>query len=909
MTTATASDLTTVTEAGIRTFLDEAVRQRWTHGVVAISARPEWSGKPRLTHASDDDVAVVACGSTLAVREALLRRHETTWLVVITDRSTDDLGPEVCSYLVWQRPRRPDPWESVSRLFAATGIDRRLIALKDHRSVAHGVTAVAGGAVRLAAAPGGALTVDHLVSTVASHALGLGRPGRAPSAEDVVRWSTTPDAAPLWAAFVETGGAPLASLVRDTLARDLGPAGRAVAVLLAQSRVADLAPLGLVARVMAGPDASGVPRALFTRAAGVERESELQPVPVLSAWADATEPVVTALIRGDETGRSTAASVLSRADRALHDANGNDVAGTSRVLHAGLDQRVETFAAQLVTVTHDVDARIAQDTAAPLVAADGMGRLEELLTSVTDHVLAVGDSRLEPCAQAVRLVRWLSRPAPPASTFLEACQLHRDVDAWVDRAYDAVVRGSGDEPLAEGLAAVCRATVARRRAADRRFARLLAQHTAQGLDAPDGTLHLEDAVVRQVLPLTKSSPVLLLLADGMSLAVASEVIDSTVGAYQSWQECVPAADAARRQLGIAVLPTLTKFSRTSLFRGELADGGQREEVRGLAALAHGAPLFHKASLDRSPDGYVLSDGVSDAINDTSVPLVACVLNTVDDALDRSDAGGIVWDAASVRHLQPLLDAARRAGRVVVLTADHGHVVERGSGRSLHRPGATSNRSRPVGADLDEAEVLVRGNRVIDRAGEVVLAVDVDVRFSAKKAGYHGGASPAEVLVPLVVLTPGPAPAGWRYAPPQAPTWWREPESDTAPPAAREAPQAQPSLFVEESDRPRGEVPVLQAVLRSATWKRQTARRSTVPPERVAALLRALLLSPGRRLTRESTAAELGISAAGFEFNGAYAAVERILNVEQYPVISRTADGSVVTLDEALLREQFEVGTA
>ena len=71
----------------------------------------------------------------------------------------------------------------------------------------------------------------------------------------------------------------------------------------------------------------------------------------------------------------------------------------------------------------------------------------------------------------------------------------------------------------------------------------------------------------------------------------------------------------------------------------------------------------------------------------------------------------------------------------------------------------------------------------------------------------------------------------------------------------------------------------------------------------------MLLSPGRRLTQESTAAELGVSAAGFEFNGAYAAVEKVLNVEQYPVVSRTSDGSVVALDEALLREQFEVGTA
>jgi hypothetical protein len=56
----------------------------------------------------------------------------------------------------------------------------------------------------------------------------------------------------------------------------------------------------------------------------------------------------------------------------------------------------------------------------------------------------------------------------------------------------------------------------------------------------------------------------------------------------------------------------------------------------------------------------------DAVASTN--LVACVLNTVDDALDRSDPGGTEWTADAVKHLRPLLDRAQRAGRVIVLTA-------------------------------------------------------------------------------------------------------------------------------------------------------------------------------------------------------------------------------------------------
>ena len=57
----------------------------------------------------------------------------------------------------------------------------------------------------------------------------------------------------------------------------------------------------------------------------------------------------------------------------------------------------------------------------------------------------------------------------------------------------------------------------------------------------------------------------------------------------------------------------------------------------------------------------MADDVAAAIVDvTRHPLVTCVLNTVDDALDRSDAGGIAWGSDTVKHLAPLLDRARHA---------------------------------------------------------------------------------------------------------------------------------------------------------------------------------------------------------------------------------------------------------
>ena len=39
----------------------------------------------------------------------------------------------------------------------------------------------------------------------------------------------------------------------------------------------------------------------------------------------------------------------------------------------------------------------------------------------------------------------------------------------------------------------------------------------------------------------------------------------------------------------------------------------------------------------------------------------------------------------------------------------------------------------------------------------MLAVDENLRYGPLKAGYHGGAAPAEAVVPVAVLVPGAVP--------------------------------------------------------------------------------------------------------------------------------------------------------
>jgi hypothetical protein len=191
--------------------------------------------------------------------------------------------------------------------------------------------------------------------------------------------------------------------------------------------------------------------------------------------------------------------------------------------------------------------------------------------------------------------------------------------------------------------------------------------------APGQVVPVEDALVRVVVPITSSRPVLLLVLDGMSAAVASELVESV--AATGWTEQLPEGADQRRVL-LAGLPSVTEVSRTSLLSGRLQQGGQATERKGLVAVAgHRSVLFHLADLAGTA-GSDLPLDVREAVLDVERPLVAAVLNAVDDSLSSGDPGRTRWTVDAVRHLRPLLERAAVAGRVLVLVSDHGHVVDK-----------------------------------------------------------------------------------------------------------------------------------------------------------------------------------------------------------------------------------------
>jgi hypothetical protein len=980
----------------LRALLDQASRKNFKSGVLGVRARPEWRGTATFTHA-DVPVRVVPCVSALAVREALLDRVRSEWLVVLTDRPDDDLGAGVLSHLVWNRLRTPDPWDAVRDRFAATGIDPALTGTADDREIAIGLL-TAPPVTGWPPAPGGVLTRDHALGAVAAAHLSLTDPalpdpalaGPVIDAASVLAWMADPAVIERVADLRALAGNALTGAVLDWAAGRAGAIAQPLLHLLRAGEARDAVPLGLVAGLLGevrdgaagqatqpGPEPARLAPAQPADSMQLAREALIRLEPrlggvtpaaaVLRQWARESSAAIAGLLR-DPAGRASAEALLARADELLAGVRAAGLADGSDLLPSGLTRRFATLASALRAAV--AGAIGGGDPDLPQVTGDALAEAERAWTRVATHRLAEADPRTRAFHAAIRLTRWLAADATASGTSLQSLLgRHGNNDAWADSAVNDAAAGTSDPDLGAGLAAVL-ATVRNRRAAhDLAFAAALAAHTSDDPAAApaargklsshhghDGVWHLEDLLPDVVLQLARCAPVLLLVLDGMSAGVGTEVLASVLARVSDgWAEALLPGQT-RRAAALAVLPTLTEVSRASLLCGELRTGSQDVEKRGYAALtqAHGLPgaeLFHKKPLDSSRLGYAVADDIAAAIADvTGRPLVSCVLNTIDDALDRSDPGGTDWGADAVKHLAPLLDRARHAGRVVVLTADHGHIVERRQGTQRQYADISSGRSRAAAVPAGDGEVLVSGPRVLLHDGRAVLAVDEHLRYGPLKAGYHGGAAPAEAVVPVAVLMPGAVPdLELTLAPPQEPSWWLDPVADVVPPAPRPAatpaarsaadfrrrpqdttptlfdePDADPALSPPEPAAPgsasaggtAGGVtpegagpgsPAAAAVLKSAAYagqKKLAAGRVPVTDEQIRRLLGALLAAPGQRLAPATAAAALTVSP--LTLRGAILHAQRLLNVEGYPVLRVDADGATVILDEALLREQFGI---
>ena len=210
----------------------------------------------------------------------------------------------------------------------------------------------------------------------------------------------------------------------------------------------------------------------------------------------------------------------------------------------------------------------------------------------------------------MRLTRWLARTLPgrPGVPARRCSAGTPTATPGSDSAVNDAAAGVSDPDLGAGLAAVLAAVRARRAAHDagvrRGAGRATPATTPAWIRHHAGVRHLEDLLPEVVLPLARNAPVLLLVLDGMSAGVGTEVIASVLArAGDGWAEALLPGQT-RRAAALAVLPTLTEVSRASLLCGELRTGGQDVERRGYAGADRRARAAGAAAVPQEAAGLL-----------------------------------------------------------------------------------------------------------------------------------------------------------------------------------------------------------------------------------------------------------------------------------------------------------------
>ncbi len=849
-----------------------------------LRARPEWAGADLTI--GDHLVRVVPGVSQLAILEVLTAMGADDYVIILTDRPRSDLGDAVLARAYKNDIQMPDEWRAVPRLFGAREVSRELrrldwaaTALLDHQPV--------GGWPKSADI---AVTDTFAIQSLLNAVLGI----------DV---TTELDAAVLMSALgrgqVRNRWAAVDAGLRRHLIEwvetAIGPSG-AFALKVAQ-RTEHVTPLAvsLALDVLWPDDGVVADEDQVAARVRIERFIDGTTVPVEAAKA-AARIAKAIVLRADGESGGEITVALKQAEALLSDIGWTAGAERSSVLRPGYQARVRALAAAL---------------------QDG-GDVEAALVDVHRH-----RDRADSAApdMAVRLHRWLANPEAQATDLAGDLDLQMRDGAWVDAAIGVLWSASDDPAVSAAYAALATQARARRTTRDAAAAHRLAQAVTNGPAAVLGRSPIGvERILGDVVAPWRNEGVLLVVLDGLSSAIAVSLAAevSRLGLI----EFVPAT--TKRRIGaVAALPSLTNISRTSLFCGRIASGTGEDERKGLAEAFPGSRTFHKDGL-RAPSGAALPPDVLAAIasTPTEVPVVGVVINAIDDAMHKNDVSGWSWELAQLAPLRALLEAALNARRTVVITSDHGHVVERSS-ETLAAPGADA-RWRPVQAAAGEGEVTVSGPRVVTPDHSAVLLWREDARFGPRRAGYHGGASLAEITVPVLVFHPATALSstadGWVQAPPQAPDWWNDPvqtapdiparPSKTRKKAATAPPADDEGLFsvevASQAATPAHSNDIVGALISSPAYasQRAMAGRRALSDGRVETFVRALA-ERGFRAHRDTVAAALGVPST--DVGQILAAVKRLLNVDGYDVLSLDSDGVTYKIDEQLLRDQFGLG--
>ncbi|QSB05149.1 BREX-2 system phosphatase PglZ [Natronoglycomyces albus] len=845
---------------------------------VLLHADPVWDGPDSITVGTNGNsltVTVRPAKTVLAVLDLIDRHDGNGLLVVPTDMTENELGTSLRAQIAGHKVTSIDPWEAIRANSKAEHIDRRLRGKGDDW-IAEQLLYYGSELWKRRSQPPRALAREDVLRRL----LGLhlhSDPDAVVDVASMLTWSQAATNIEQWHDLDR----PLRDHLAAALREIAGQTAALVVVLAETGEARDAPPVAVAAKALAdaGSEAQ-IPQARFEqRFFGNDR-------PDADALRRFAEAGLAHLQRQAESDKDIAGAAFRRAEAILAEIGAESVIAASDLFVAGLHARLADFAAILKRT---------------LSRPEGIGALETSFEQVKSHTMAADRSGpIEDARAALRLTRWLANEVPQGLTVSEWVDWQIREGGWVDsaRARLRVADTANNPRLGRVYQALLDRVRERRALADQRFAERLAAWNTGETERLLLAENLQDRIMRPLAGTTgREAAPLLVVCDGMSAADAI-TIGADIAAGGSWVE-VGRFDSGREG-ALATVPSSTVYSRASLLAGSLVSGGQEAERKGLTQLwgRRKVQLFHKGDLRATEVGQI-PKALQGALADRDT-VVAVVLNTIDDALDKDElASRPLWQVSNIDYLQPLLDAASRTARPIVLCSDHGHVREPGNAKAAVWGDSARWRSGEAATD---GEVVLTGPRVLE-GDALVAAVDERVRYRSKRSGYHGGASLAEMVIPVQVYVPTAKARAEHWvvydsAAVHQPEWWNN-SVRTAEPSSKSKQSGKPTqsaatLFAE--------VTLGQQICESDTYRAHVKGLRRVPDSVAVMAIIDAVQSAGGVLASAQVGKIADKPAASVD--GYVSQLQRALNIDGTQVLSKQDDGTSIRIDLELLRQQF-----
>ena len=879
---------------------------------IAIRSKTKWSGK--TSYEDNGEVFQIhQCDSPLAMRLALRESGDEKTTVLVTDLDDHEISDDI---LVRLKPRKLiplDSWQIVKALFQVRTVDPRVTRYGWMADVLMDLIPPSG----YPPVATGFLDAETVWGIVLDHYLGLS--GYTLDLLAVLKWSidtknierfcSAPqmiqEATSEW--LVSTAG-PTVAAVLDCAARSSKSNG-----------LADALPLGLAAGVVFSKSAKGKLERAIGKLEEKYFDGHAPEYAIIERWSAAATEVVRLQLNDVRVKQA----LLQRADDILREIGAETFAYLSDTSPIGFDLRLAEFGRQL-----------------SLSLAGSKFDFETLIAarnSISQHDRHSRERRrLERVDMAMRLVRWLgeNQSRDDLKSLADAACRHLNEGGYIDWARLTLRSGDPVRELSEAYAKLFDKVTTAREADSLRFAELLRDWTA-AKSTDETIVPVEQVLERMVAPIAAAKPVLVVVIDGMSVAVFRELMADVLG--HDW--VLLAEEGVGLRPALATVPSVTEVSRTSLLTGKLAQGHAPNEKVGFAehpallkACRSGFPpvLFHKASLQETDDSSLAAD-IRKEISSAHRKIVGVVVNAVDDHLLKGEQIDTRWTRDEIKVLPVLLHEAKLAGRTVILLSDHGHILDCNAKGKQYEGG---ERWRFDETNVSEGELKISGVRVvIPETRKLIAPWTEKIRYGIKKNGYHGGVSPQEMVIPIAVLNASSAfPAGWSEAPVDTPLWWDIATSPTnveqeavlnlkpAEPKpvpsgmlfnvdelVQQAENAAPAVAVPESTAtpPKAQAEWISRLLLSHVYEEQKRLGGrSVPADAVMTRLLQAIDERGGKIT--SAALARAIQMPPLRLRGLMAIAQRVFNVDGYEVLSRDDVSDTIQLDRALLLKQFDL---